>query len=200
MEKAGESDKRILNDSITDIPVTNYSTILRTLIAISVISTLVFIVLSYLTRELGYYLLTISSAITLVFAIASNPRPPKRPAAFIVFLLSISYQIFLVLLASILPSYLGIPYAILAVMLAFVLTSVIPRSTLSDWIVTSGILGAIAALELSVLALLPQLNNPTIASIVVIIAGLMVIKVSEMFGEGRIIASIRTKLLMLSLA
>jgi signal transduction histidine kinase/CheY-like chemotaxis protein/HAMP domain-containing protein len=200
MEKAGESDKRILNDSITDIPVTNYSTILRTLIAISVISTLVFIVLSYLTRELGYYLLTISSAITLVFAIASNPRHPKRPAAFIVFLLSISYQIFLVLLASILPSYLGIPYAILAVMLAFVLTSVIPRSTLSDWIVTSGILGAIAALELSVLALLPQLNNPTIASIVVIIAGLMVIKVSEMFGEGRIIASIRTKLLMLSLA
>jgi signal transduction histidine kinase/CheY-like chemotaxis protein/HAMP domain-containing protein len=200
MEKAGESDKRILNDSITDIPVTNYSTILRTLIAISVISTLVFIVLSYLTRELGSYLLTISSAITLVFAIASNPRPPKRPAAFIVFLLSISYQIFLVLLASILPSYLGIPYAILAVMLAFVLTSVIPRSTLSDWIVTSGILGAIAALELSVLALLPQLNNPTIASIVVIIAGLMVIKVSEMFGEGRIIASIRTKLLMLSLA
>lgn len=200
MAKAGESDKRIMTDSITDIPVTNYSTILRTLIAISIISTLVFIVLSYLTRELGYFLLTISSAITLVFAIASYPRSPKRPAAFIVFLLSISYQIFLVLLASILPSYMGIPYAILSVMLAFILTSVIPRSTLSDWIVTSGILGAIAALELSVLALLPQLNNPTIASIVVIVAGLMVIKVSEMFGEGRIIASIRTKLLLLSLA
>lgn len=200
MAQAGESEKRITNDSITDLPVTNYSTILRTLIAISIISTLVFIVLSYFTRELGYYLLTISSAITLVFAIASHPRPPKRPAAFIVFLLSISYQLFLVLLASILPSYLGIPYAILAVMLAFMLTSVIPRSTLSDWIVTSGILGAIAALELSILALLPQLNNPTIASIVVIIAGLMVIKVSEMFGEGRIIASIRTKLLLLSLA
>jgi signal transduction histidine kinase/DNA-binding response OmpR family regulator/HAMP domain-containing protein len=136
----------------------------------------------------------------LVFSIASHPRPPKQPAAFIVFLLSISYQLLLVLLASILPSYLGIPYAILSVMLAFILTSVIPRSTLSDWIVTTGILGAIAALELSVLALLPQLNNPTIASIVVIIAVLMVIKVSEMFGEGRIIASIRTKLLLISLA
>jgi signal transduction histidine kinase/DNA-binding response OmpR family regulator/HAMP domain-containing protein len=200
MAKASESDIRIANDSITDVPVTNYSTILRTLIAISVISTIVFIVLSYLTRELGYYLLTISSAITLVFSIASHPRPPKQPAAFIVFLLSISYQLLLVLLASILPSYLGIPYAILAVMLAFMLTSVIPRSTLSDWIVTTGILGAIAALELSVLSLLPQLNNPTIASIVVIIAVLMVIKVSEMFGEGRIIASIRTKLLLISLA
>ena len=200
MAKASESDIRIANDSITDVPVTNYSTILRTLIAISVISTIVFIVLSYLTRELGYYLLTISSAITLVFSIASHPRPPKQPAAFIVFLLSISYQLLLVLLASILPSYLGIPYAILSVMLAFILTSVIPRSTLSDWIVTTGILGAIAALELSVLALLPQLNNPTIASIVVIIAVLMVIKVSEMFGEGRIIASIRTKLLLISLA
>ena len=200
MAKEEASNKRNTNESITELPVTNFSAILRTLIAISVISTIVFIVLSYLTRELGYFLLTISSGITLVFAIASNPRPPKRPTAFIVFLLSISFQLFLVLLASILPSYLGIPYAIIAVMIAFILTSVIPRSTLSDWIVTAGILGAITALELSVLAPLPQLNNPTIASIVVIIAGLLVIKVSEMFGEGRIIASIRTKLLLLSLA
>jgi len=99
-----------------------------------------------------------------------------------------------------LPSYLGIPYAIIAVTLAFIFTSIIPRSALSDWIVTAGILAAIAALELTILALLPQVNNPTIASIVVIIAGFLVIKVSEMFAENRIIASIRTKLLLLALA
>jgi len=200
MAEADNTNKGIVNKTVTEVPVTNYSTILKTLIGISVLSTLVFIVLSYLTREIGYFLLTISSAITLVFAIASNPRLPKKPASFIVFLFSISFQVFLVLMASILPAFLGIPYAIIAVMLAFVFTSIIPRSTLSDWIVTAGILGAIAALELSVLALLPQLDNQALASIVVIIAGLMIIKVSEMFGEGRIIVSIRTKLLLLSLA
>lgn len=187
-------------ESIADLPVTNYSTILKTLIAISLLSTLVFVVLSYLTRELGYFLLTVSSGITLVFAIASNPRPPKKPAAFIVFLFALSYQLFIVLLASILPSYLGIPYAIIAVTLAFIFTSIIPRSALSDWIVTAGILAAIASLELTILALLPQVNNQAIASIVVIIASFLIIKVSEMFGENRIIASIRTKLLLLALA
>ncbi len=187
-------------ESIADLPVTNYSTILKTLIAISLLSTLVFVVLSYLTRELGYFLLTVSSGITLVFAFASNPRPPKKPAAFIVFLFALSYQLFIVLLASILPSYLGIPYAIIAVTLAFIFTSIIPRSALSDWIVTAGILAAIASLELTILALLPQVNNQAIASIVVIIASFLIIKVSEMFGENRIIASIRTKLLLLALA
>ena len=195
-----QTNEQKFSDKIADVPVTNYSTILRTLIVISLISTIVFIVLSYLTRELGYILLTLSSGITLVFGFASNPRSPKKPAAFIVFLFALSFELFIVLLASILPSYLGIPYAIIAVTLAFIFTSIIPRSALSDWIVTAGILAAIAALELTILALLPQVNNPTIASIVVIIAGFLVIKVSEMFAENRIIASIRTKLLLLALA
>jgi len=82
-----QTNEQKFSDKIADVPVTNYSTILKTLIVISLISTIVFIVLSYLTRELGYILLTLSSGITLVFGFASNPRAPKKPAAFIVFYL-----------------------------------------------------------------------------------------------------------------
>jgi len=181
-------------------PGFDYKNITRTFIVVSALSSTLFIILSYLTSELGYYLLAGSSLITLIFSIAALPKPPKKPAAFIVFLLSLSYQLLVILLASILPSYLGIPYAIVSVMLAFIFTSIIPRSAVSDWIVTVGILGAIASLELTILALLPQVNNQAISSMIVIIAVLLLIKVSEMVGEHRIVASIRTKLLLISLA
>ncbi len=186
-------------DQAVITPGFDYKNIVKTFIAVSAISSTLFIILSYLTSELGYYLLAGSSLLTLIFAIAALPKPPKKPSAFIVFLLSLSYQLLVILLASILPSYLGIPYAIVSVMLAFIFTSIIPRSAVSDWIVTVGILGAIASLELTILALLPQVNNPAISSMIVIIAVLLLIKVSEMFGENRIVASIRTKLLLISL-
>ena len=187
-------------DQTVFTPGFDYKNITRTFIVVSALSSTLFIILSYLTSELGYYLLAGSSLITLIFSIAALPKPPKKPAAFIVFLLSLSYQLLVILLASILPSYLGIPYAIVSVMLAFIFTSIIPRSAVSDWIVTVGILGAIASLELTILALLPQVNNQAISSMIVIIAVLLLIKVSEMVGEHRIVASIRTKLLLISLA
>ena len=190
----------INGDQSVFAPGYSYKNIMRTFIVISTISSVVFLALSYLTSEFGYYLLAGSALITLVLSIASLPRPPTKPSAFIVFLLSLSYQLLIILLASILPSYLGIPYALISILLAFIFTSVIPRSAVSDWIVTVGILGAIASLELTILALLPQVNNPAIASVIVIIAVFMLIKVSEMFGEHRIVASIRTKLLLISLA
>ncbi len=195
-----ETTNQMNADNTEFTPGFNYKSITKTFIVISVLSSVLFIILSYLTSELGYYLLAGSSLITLIFSIAALPKPPKKPAAFIVFLLSLSYQLLVILLASILPSYLGIPYAIVSVMLAFIFTSIIPRSAVSDWIVTVGILGAIASLELTILALLPQVNNQAISSTIVIIAVLLLIKVSEMFGERRIVASIRTKLLLISLA
>ncbi|HOW92563.1 MAG TPA: hypothetical protein PK883_09630, partial [Anaerolineaceae bacterium] len=148
----------INGDQSVFAPGYSYKNIMRTFIVISTISSVVFLALSYLTSEFGYYLLAGSALITLVLSIASLPRPPKKPSAFIVFLLSLSYQLLIILLASILPSYLGIPYALISILLAFIFTSVIPRSAVSDWIVTVGILGAIASLELTILALLPQVN------------------------------------------
>lgn len=124
----------------------------------------------YFSREIGYYLLAGSSLITLIFSIASLPKAPKKPGSFIIFLLAASYQLLIILLASILPAYLGIPYALVSVMLAFIFTSIIPHSALSDWIVTIGILGGIASLELSILGLLPQINNQALASIVLILS------------------------------
>ena len=55
-------------------------------------------------------------------------------------------------------------------------------------------------IQLSLLALLPQVENEAISSVIVIIASLLMIKVTEMMGERRVIASIRTKLLLISLA
>lgn len=177
-----------------------YSNIIKPMRAISLFSSVLFLVLSYFSREIGYYLLAGSSLITLIFSIASLPKAPKKPSSFIIFLLAASYQLLIILLASILPAYLGIPYALVSVMLAFIFTSIIPHSALSDWIVTIGILGGIASLELSILGLLPQINNQALASIVLILSVFLLIKVSEMFGQHRIVASIRTKFLLISLA
>jgi hypothetical protein len=141
-----------------------YTNIIRPIRAISLLSSVLFLLLSYFSREIGYYLLAGASLITLVFSITALPKAPKKPSAFIVFMLAASYQLLIILLASILPAYLGIPYALVSVMLAFIFTSVIPHSALSDWIVTLGILGGIASLELSILGLLPQINNQAIAT------------------------------------
>ena len=94
-----------------------YSNIIKPMRAISLFSTVLFLVLSYLSREIGYYLLAGSSLLTLIFSTASLPKAPKKPSSFIIFLLAASYQLLIILLASILPAYLGIPYALVSVML-----------------------------------------------------------------------------------
>lgn len=174
--------------------------ILRALLFFSILATIVFSALSYLNREVGYYLLAISALITVLFGLMAAPRRTKKVNAFSVFLLSVSYQILIVILASVLPSFQGIPYAVLAISLALLLSSSIPMSGVSDWVVTAGVIGAIASIQLSLLALLPQVENEAISSVIVIIASLLMIKVTEMMGERRVIASIRTKLLLISLA
>jgi len=173
--------------------------LVRTLLIISVIVSAVFLVLSYLNREPGYYLLAISSLIAVLFGIIASPRGSNKVNPFFIFLLSSSYQLLIVLLASVLPSFQGVPYAILALSLSLILSSSIPISGISDWIVTVGVLGAIASIQLTLLAFLPQVENEGISSVIVILAALLFIKVSEMLGERRVIASIRTKLLLISL-
>lgn len=174
--------------------------IVQTLLAISILSSGLFLVLSFLFREVGYYLLAISSLITVVFGFLALPRKSKDINPFVVFLFAVSYQLLIVLLASVLPSFQGIPYAILAIALSLIISSAIPRSSLSDWVVTIGVIGAIASVQLTLLGFLPRVENQAISSVIVILATILLIKVSELFGERRVIASIRTKLLLISLA
>ena len=173
----------------------SFSTI-QAFILVSLIASALFITLSVLTREIGYYLLAGSSLITLVFSVFTSRL--KSPP-FLVFLLALSYQLLILLLSAIVPSYLGIPYALISLLIAFVFTSIIPRSSIGDWVVTVGILGAIASIQLTLLAPLPQVTNDAISGAILIIAVLLLIKVSEMFSQGRIYASVRTKLLLSSL-
>ena len=176
------------------------SAIIKSLLAVSILSSVLFIVLSYLFHEVGYYLLAVVSLITLYFSVTALPGKNKEPNPFLIFVLSVSYQLLIVLLASVVVSYQGLPYALIAITLALILSSTIPRSSISDWVVTAGVLGAIASVQFSLLAFLPQLINQAISSIILIIAVLLLIKVTEMLGERRIIVSIRTKLLLISLA
>ncbi|HNR01053.1 MAG TPA: response regulator [Anaerolineaceae bacterium] len=188
------------NEPITTDEHRGQIIIIRILFLISIFSSIVFLALSFINREVGYYLLAISSLITVLFGVMALPRGTRDVRPFFVFLLSASYQLLIVLLASVLPSFQGIPYAILAIALALIISSAIPRSGISDWVVTIGVIGAIASIQLTLLALLPRVENQAISSVIVILAALLLIKVSEMFGERRVIASIRTKLLLISLA
>ena len=56
-------------DNAEFTPGFNYKSITKTFIVISVLSSVLFIILSYLTSELGYYLLAGSSLITLIFIV-----------------------------------------------------------------------------------------------------------------------------------
>ncbi len=199
MAAINNENQQTSNVSVAPEDYRSRSIIIKSLFAFSILSSLLFITLSYLYREVGYYLLTISSLITLFFAIIALPRRDRDPNAFFVFLLSASYQLLIILLASVLPSYQGIPYAVIALTLALIISAAIPRSGISDWVVTIGVIGAIASIQLTLLALLPQVDNQAISSVIFIIAVILLIKVSEMFGQRRIIASIRTKLLLISL-
>ncbi len=199
MATINNENQQTSNVSVAPEDYRSRSIIIKSLFAFSILSSLLFITLSYFFREVGYYLLTISSFITLFFAISALPRREKEPNAFFVFLLSASYQLLIILLASVLPSYQGIPYAVIALTLALIISAAIPRSGISDWVVTIGVIGAIASIQLTLLALLPQVDNQAISSVIFIIAVILLIKVSEMFGQRRIIASIRTKLLLISL-
>ena len=180
--------------------VSDQPTILKTLVYVSVFFSVLFIALSYLFHQLSYYLLTFFSLITLYFSVSSFPRKNSEPKPVLVLLLSLSYQLLIVLLASVFTSFHGIPYAIIALSMALMISSTIPLSSLSDWIVTIGVLGAIASVQLSLLSILPQVNNQALSSIVLLIAVILFIKITEMVGERRIVASIRTKLLLISLA
>lgn len=173
---------------------------IRVLLAISILSTVIFVVLTFVYREVGYLLLSVSSLITVILGFSALPRKSKDLNPFFVFLFAASYQLLIILFASVLPSFQGIPYAILAITLSLIISSAIPRSGLSDWVVTIGVIGAIASIQLSLLGLLPRVENQAISSVIVIIATVLLIKVSELFGERRVIASIRTKLLLISLA
>jgi len=59
-------------DQTVFTPGFDYKNITRTFIVVSALSSTLFIILSYLTSELGYYLLAGSSLITLIFSIGAR--------------------------------------------------------------------------------------------------------------------------------
>jgi len=179
MAAINNENQQTSNVSVAPEDYRSRSIIIKSLFAFSILSSLLFITLSYFYREVGYYLLTISSFITLIFAITALPRRDKEPNAFFVFLLSASYQLLIILLASVLPSYQGIPYAVIALTLALIISAAIPRSGISDWVVTIGVIGAIASIQLTLLALLPQVDNQAISSVIFIIAVILRSKLAK---------------------
>lgn len=173
---------------------------IKLLIVIGLILSAIFIVLSYLTRELRFYLLAGSSLLAFATAIISLPRPNKTINKATIFLCTLFLEITIALLGGIFPAYYGIPYAVIAITLAFLISNSIPRSGISDWIITIGIISGIASVQLTLLASLPQFNSPIIAIVVTVTSALMLIIFILMQAQRRITTTIRTKLLLASMA
>lgn len=62
------------NEPITTDEHRGQIIIIRILFLISILSSIVFLALSFINREVGYYLLAISSLITVLFGVMALPR------------------------------------------------------------------------------------------------------------------------------
>ncbi len=160
----------------------------------------IFLISAITNHGIQFFLLSASFFLTFVIGILSTLNLFHAPAWVKVFLFTFLLEVSIALLSAVYPSFSGIPYAVIAISIAFLLSTFIPRSGSSDWIITLGIIGAIASFLTNVISPFPQTNNPMVSGIVAAFALLFSIWTIGLFVRSTLVATIRTKLILGSLA
>ncbi len=161
---------------------------------------LISLIMAISTREMQFFLLAASLFLTFITGVLSYTNLFTAPTWVKVFLFTFFLEISITLLASIFPSFSGIPYAIIAIALAFLLSSFIQQNNSSDWVITLGIIGAISSFLLSIISPFPQINNSMISGVVAAFATFFAIWTIGLFVRNTLVATLRTKLILGSLA
>lgn len=170
------------------------------LLALTGVLGVIFLIPAVTKHGIQFFLLSASFFLTFLIGILSTTNLFTAPSWVKVFLFAFLLEASIALLSAVYPSFSGIPYAVIAISIAFLLSTFIPRSGSSDWIITLGIIGAIASFLANVISPFPQTSNPMVSGIVAAFALLFSIWTIGLFVRNTLVATIRTKLILGSLA
>lgn len=153
----------------------------------------------YTNRSILLILASVYSLSTIVGILTlSNVWDAPESTKFLIF--SFLLEIAISLTSGILPVYSGFPYAILAISLAFSISSLLPTSTNSDWIIWTGLLGVIGSILLSILAPFDQIIDANLQYVIFGFLGIVLIGLVYLFVTKSIIINLRVKLILGALA
>jgi GAF domain-containing protein/HAMP domain-containing protein len=175
-------------------------TLLYFSLGLSAAFALLFLVLAVLQNEIQFFILAASFTISTVLGIFSISKIWQTAEGIKLFLFALVLEISISIFAAVFPSYSGFPYAAIALALGFLLTGVLPKSRVNDWLVGLGLVGAIGAIQLNILAPFTQVINQIFAFIVVGVAVLLVVFVLLLIIGGRIPLTLRIQLIFGALA
>lgn len=170
------------------------------LVILSGILAAAFIFFSVYTGISSFFLLAAGFTLTTLLGLLAVTKFWLAPEPLKLFLFALLFEFSIILSSTVLPSYSGFPYSIIALTIAFLITTSYPTSTNTDWVIWTGLVGAIGSILFSILAPLPQIFNSSIEIAVVILAGffLMVLVFLLFFGNLRV--NLRVKLILGALA
>ncbi len=170
------------------------------LVILSGILSSIFVFFSVYTGISSFFLLAAGYTLTTMLGILTVTKFWVAPESIKLLLFALMFELSIILTSAILPSYSGFPYSIIALTIAFLITTAYPTSTNTDWVIWTGLLGAIGSILFSILAPLPQIFNPTIELIVVIIAGFFLVVLIFLLIFGNLRVNLRVKLILGALA
>lgn len=161
---------------------------------------LLLIAFAILTNQTSLLILSAAFSISTVLGVLAitNYWPARATVKLILF--SFFLQLSIALSSSILPAFSGFPYALLALAVAFALTSTFVGAENTDWVIWTGLMGAIGSILLSILAPFTQIDVAFIKFLVIGEAILVLAYIAFLFIRKSIAVNLRVKLILGSLA
>src|SRR5512133_572759 len=144
-------------------PITiNPRVFILSLVILSGILSFAFIFLSIYTGISSFFLLSTGFTLTTLLGLLAITKFWLAPDSIKLLIFALLFELSIILTSTVLPSYSGFPYSIIALTVAFLITTSFATSANTDWVIWTGLLGAIGSILFSILAPLPQIVNSTI--------------------------------------
>lgn len=169
-------------------------------LVITGILSVIFLTFACINLQIEHFYLSASFLLTFVIGILFFFNLLKIPNWLTILFFTLLLELSIDLLSSIYPSFYGIPYILVAIAIGFLLSNLLPQNRISDWVNTIGIISAISIYQLNVVSPFTQFSNSTISLIVVVVSIVIVLLTIVQIIRKKLIASLRTKLIIGSMA
>jgi GAF domain-containing protein/HAMP domain-containing protein len=170
------------------------------LLAVLALLSILLIGTSVYTSQATILILAAAFTLSTVVGLLAISAIWRSSEALKLLLFSLFLEISIALASSILPAYSGFPYAILAIALAFSISTTLQASRYSEWIVWTGILGAIGSILFSILAPFEQIIVPNIQFVILALDAIVIIALLLTAIFRGIAVNLRVKLIAGALA
>ncbi len=196
------SQKEVLNNSrqVGKSITINPRVFILSLVILSGILSSAFIFLSIYTGISSFFLLAAGFTLTTLLGLLAITKFWLAPESIKLLIFALLFELSIILTSTVLPSYSGFPYSIIALTVAFLITTSFTTSANTDWVIWTGLLGAIGSILFSILAPLPQIVNTTMQLGVVILAGFFLVVLVFLLFFGNLRINLRVKLILGALA